>query len=141
MTTALKLDKRTFRHVEKELYDYPETKKEIQRLRNEILYRTAPPDENIGGSRGNMPGNPTEHIATALMTNRRIEYLERVINAIESVYERLPPEKKKLVELRYWSTWEKSWSHIADAIGISVPLAYIWRREIVFAIAERLGWR
>ena len=40
----IKLRRGTFQHVESELYAYHDTRKEIVRLKNEILHASAPPE-------------------------------------------------------------------------------------------------
>jgi RinA family phage transcriptional activator len=142
MTTIIKLRRGTFQHVESELYAYHESRKEIVRLKNEILHASAPPNENVGGSRGNMPGDPTGRTAVLMVTYRRIEQLERIVDAIESVVERLPEKKKQLVKLRYWDKPRTlTWDGIALRLDVSRATAIRWRDEIVYAIAEKLGWR
>lgn len=135
-----KLRKGTFQHVESELYAYHETKKEIVRLKKEILHASAPPNET--GSRGNMPSDPTGQTAVLLVTHRRIEQMERIVEAIESVVERLSEKKKKLVQLRYWDKPRTlTWDGIAMRLEIGRATAMRWRDEIVYAIAEKIGWR
>jgi len=136
----VKLRKGTFQHIENELMDYHETKKEIVRLKNDILHASAPPDYT-GGGRGNWPGDPTGRIATMLVSHRKIEHMEKVVNAIESVMERLPEDKKKLVQLYYWSKPRNlTWDGIALKLNVSRRTAINWRDEIVYAIAEKIGW-
>ena len=138
----LKLRRGTFQHVESELYAYHDTKKEIVRLKNEILHASAPRDENIGGGRSNLPGDPTGRTATLLMTHRKIEQLERIVEAIEIVVERLPEKKREMVKLRYWDKPRTlTWDGVAMRIGIGRATAMRWRDEIVYAIAEKIGWR
>jgi len=142
MATATKLDKGVFRHVEAELYRYHDTKREIMRMRNDILYGTSPPDENVGGGRSNIPGDPTGKAGTLLASHRRLEQMERIVEAIESVYDRLPDVKKRLIELRYWERPQiLTWDGIAIELKTSRRQAIRWRDEIVFAIAELVGWR
>jgi RinA family phage transcriptional activator len=137
-----KLRRGTFQHVESELYAYHDTRKEIVRLKNEILHASTPPDENAGGSRGNMPGDPTGRMAVLMVTHRKIEQLERIVEAIESVVERLPEKKKQLVQLRYWvKPRTLTWDGIAMRLNVSRRTAMNWRDEVVYAIAEKLGWR
>lgn len=138
----LKLRRGTFQHVESELYAYHDTKKEIVRLKNEILHASPVRDENVGGGRGNLPGDPTGRTAVLMVTHRRIEQLERIVDAIESVVERLPEKKKQLVKLRYWDKPRTlTWDGIALRLDVSRATAIRWRDEIVYAIAEKLGWR
>ncbi|WP_237703247.1 hypothetical protein [Paenibacillus larvae] len=58
MSNQTKLRRGTFQHIESELYSYHETRKEIIRLKNEILYGSTPADENVGGGRSNLPSDP-----------------------------------------------------------------------------------
>jgi len=142
LSKELKLRRGTFQHVESELYAYHDTKKEIVRLKNEILYASPNRDENVGGGRSNLPSDPTGRTATLLATHRKIEQLERIVEAIESVVERLPEKKKRLVQLRYWDKPRTlTWDGIALRLDVSRRTAMNWRDEIVYAIAEKLGWR
>ena len=139
--TKIKLRTGTFKHVESELYHYHETKKEIAKLKEFIIHATPPPDRT-GGGRSNWPSDPTGRSGTMLVTNRKIEQMERIIDAIDDVYIRLPKEKQKLVRLKYWTKPQKlTWDGIALELDVSRRTAINWRDEIVYAIAELLGWR
>ena len=136
-----KIKKGTFQHVESELYSYHDTKKEIVRLKNEIIY-SSPIDENVGGGRSNLPGDPTGRMAVLMVSHRKIEQLERIVDAIESVVERLPTEKKELIRLRYWTRPQLlTWDGIAERLHISRRQAFNWRDEVVYAVADKIGWR
>ena len=136
-----KLHKNVVRYVEHNLYYYHEYIREIQRLRNDILYGVKiTTDENVGGGRSNLPSSPTERRTIELLTNRRLDTLERVTGAIKTVYEALPEEKKKLVRLKYWTRPQKyTWDGIAEQLHVSRITCLRWRDEIVYAIAELLG--
>lgn len=137
-----KLRRGTFKHIEAELYDYHETLREIEKLRKEIIFGNTGPDENVGGSRGNLPGNPTERIGTKLATHKRLNQLEEIVSTIERIYKQLPDDHKRLVELKYWTKPQLlTWDGIADKLHISKRQAMRWRDEIISAIAEALGWR
>ena len=141
MAEALKLKTGTFKHIEAELYTYHEAKRELARLKADILHASRPPDL-AGGGRSNWPGDPTGETATLLATHRRIEQLERIVEAIEAVYEALPREKQELVRLKYWTKPQTlTWEGIALRLHVSRATALRWRDEIVYAVAERLGWR
>jgi len=136
-----KLKRGTFKHIESELYSYWETVKEIKRIRREIIEAT-PNLDNFGGSRGNLPGDPTGRTVTTLLMHRRLEQLERIVGAIRAVYDELPEEKQELIRLRYWTKPQtRTWAGIAQTLHISERQARRWRDEIVFMVAERLGWR
>lgn len=141
MTTATKIKRGTFQHVEAELYAYHETKREITRIKNDILYGTSPLDENVGGGRSNIPSDPTGRAGTLLASYRLLQHMVKVIDAIEEVYNQLPEEKKKLIQLKYWTKYQElSWEGIAMQLHVSRNTAINWRNEIVKTIAENLGW-
>lgn len=137
-----KLRKGTFQHVESELYAYHDTRREIVRLKNDILYGRSGGDENIGGSRGNLPGDPTGRAVVLLTSHKMLEQLQVIVEAIESVVERLPEEKRKLLQLRYWTrSTLLNWEGLAGRLHISSRQAMRWRDDIVQEIAEKIGWR
>lgn len=142
MTTAIKLKKATFKHIESELYAYKDTLNEIQQLRQNIMFTKQNDDENIGGGRSLFPSSPTERIATRLVTHKKLNQLEEIANAIQKVYTGLPEEYQKLVRLKYWTRPQtKTWEGIAEELHVNRATAYRWRDNIVESIAEVLGWR
>lgn len=135
------ISKGAFKHVESELYAYPDTKKEIERIRLEIMTRERPNDENSTIRSGRI-GDPTGQTATLLVTNRKLEQLERVVEAIESVVEKLSNEKKEMMRLWYWSLpRELTWDGVAMKLGKDRSTVIRWRNQIVYLIAEKMGWR
>jgi RinA family phage transcriptional activator len=142
MTVATKLKKATFKHIESELYSYHDTLKEISNLRKDIMFCSENDDENTGGGRNNLPSSPTERIATRLATHKRLIQLEEVTNAIYKVFQGLPEDYQKLVRLKYWTRPQTlTWEGIADKLYITSRQAMRWRDDIIFAVAEVLGWR
>ncbi|SFE74255.1 phage transcriptional activator, RinA family [Paenibacillus algorifonticola] len=142
MIKELKLKKGTFQHVESEFYAYQDTQKEIVRLRNEILHGKYREDENIGGGRSNLPDDPTGRAVLLLTSHKKLEQLQNIVDAIETVVERLPIEKRELIKLRYWTRSQPlTWDGTADHLHVSRRQALRWRDEIVNAVAETLGWR
>ncbi|MEK3735497.1 transcriptional regulator [Paenibacillus sp. FSL M8-0334] len=143
MSNQTKLRRGTFLHVESELYAYHDTRKEIIRLKNEILYGSGPgDDENVGGGRSNLPGDPTGRTAVLLTTHKKLEQLQAISDAIEAVYGALGPDKQRLVRLRYWTRPQTlTWEGIAKEIPAHRATVIRWRDEIIRMIAERIGWR
>lgn len=135
-----KLKTETFKHIESEIYGYWDSVNELKRLQEEILYST-PVIEGDGG-RPNLPGDPTGRKATTMLTHRRMKQLEQITSAIKTIYDRLPPEKQEMVQLKYWTIPQTlTWEGIAQKIHISRRTALYWRNEIVYAIAAHLGWK
>jgi RinA family phage transcriptional activator len=142
MTVALKLRKATFKHIESELYGYHDTLREINELRKNIMFTKENDDENTGGGRNNLPSSPTERIATRLATHKRLNNLEEVTNAIQKVYTGLPEDYQKLVRLKYWTRPQTlTWEGIADKLFVTSRQAMRWRDEVIYTVAEVLGWR
>ncbi|MFV9511817.1 transcriptional regulator [Tepidibacillus sp. LV47] len=136
-----KIRKATFKHIESELYSYHDTKKEINRLKNDIIFSSPTPDLT-GGGKSNLPGDPTGRTVTLMLTHRKIEQLELIVSAISNVYDQLPNEKKNLIKLKYWTRPQTlTWEGIARELHVSRRQAIYWRDEIVYAIAHQLGWR
>lgn len=138
----IKVRKGTFKHIESELFAYHDTRKEIIRLRNDIMYPSKQQDDNIGGGRSSMTSDPTGRAVSALTANARLVHMESLVHSIECVYERLPEEKKRLINLYYWSRPQLlSWEGIAQLLHINRATAFRWRDEIIFALTDRIGWR
>lgn len=142
MAQEIRLRTQTFKVIEMELRDYFETKKEIELTRLSILYPNVQQDDNIGGGKSNVIKRPTEQIGTALAEHRKLKDMEDVVNAIETIYERLPDEKKLLVKLRYWTHNQQfDWEGVGLKLNCTGRTARRWRDEIVIAIAVQLGRR
>ena len=142
MTVVMKIKKPTFKHIESELYSYYDTLKEIDNIRKDIMFCKENIDENVGGGRSSVPSSPTEQIGTRLATHKRLNQLEEVANAISKVYTSLPFEYQRLMKIKYWDRpLLLTWDGIALELNVSKRTAYRMRDTIVFAIAEKLGWR
>jgi RinA family phage transcriptional activator len=142
MSAVPKLKKATFKHIESEIYSYHDTLREIDFLRKNIMFTKENDDENIGGGKSSFISSPTEAIGTRLATHRKLTRLEEVTHAIEKVYTGLPDDYQKLVRIKYWKRPQTlTWEGIAEELHIGRRTAFRMRDDIVFAVAEVLGWR
>lgn len=144
-TATVKIQKDAFRHVEAELYAYPYRKKEIARLREEILapFDEDPSDPTIvkGKNSVRQPGDPTGKTAVRLASHSKLLHMERVSDAIEEVYNQLPEEKRELIRVKYWTHPQRLTTiGICEKLGISERTYRRWRAQILSEIAEILGW-
>lgn len=131
-----KLSGGTFKHIEGEIYDYHESKRELDQLREDILFSPS------GVKNAAYVKDPTGEKAVNMIIHRRISHLEKVTEAIYSVYEKLPERKKRLVHFLYWNRPQQyTWEGIAQQLYISKRQAQRWRKTFVEDIAKRLGWR
>ena len=136
---ATKMKPSTFKHIEAEIAAYHDTEKEIQRKREEIMNPTM--TEELVGGRSNEPSDPTGRLATRLVTDKRLNELERIQKTILEVYESLETGPKKMVQLKYWARPQtKTWEGISQDLHVHRATAFRWRDEIVKAIADKLGW-
>jgi len=138
---STKIKKATFKHIESELYNYEDTKKEIDRLRNEIMLGGSNQDENIGGNRSAEPSRPTERIATRLLTHKTLRNLEEIAEAIEYVYAYLPDDHKNVIKTKYWLRQRLTWDDVAIKISMHRNTAMKLRREFILLVADKIGWR
>lgn len=136
----MKLRRQTFIFIESELIHYQESMRELQRLRDDIISGKRNTDENIGGSRSSQPSEDTANRAIALIESRQIQQLERITNAIQTVTDKLTPEKKRLVQMKYWARPQTlTWDGVAYSLNVSRMTVLRWRREIIHAISEMTG--
>ncbi|RQW19883.1 transcriptional regulator [Bacillus sp. C1-1] len=139
-----KLQKATFKHIEAELYQYPNTVKEIKKRRMELLHPYLEEvDENQGQGMNSVRSisRPTEQMATRLTMDKRLRNLEEIVEAIESVYNDLEDKQKEFVRLRYWSGRQNSSPvKIAMVTDVSERTVHNYRRKIVEAVGKRIGW-
>jgi hypothetical protein len=75
----MRLRRSTFYYIEKELYDYPQTKRHLKELHDNILNST-PPKHEI---RSTDISDPTFYIATMLTTHKLKLRMEEIIFVID----------------------------------------------------------
>lgn len=134
-----RLRRGVFLYLEDSLFHYFEMLNEIKRIRTDIIFGSKSKEYSMG--RSSFPADFTATRAIELVSNARLERLQRLTETIQSVIDRLQPEKKELVKLIYWDrprllTWEGA----AQRLHITKRTAYRWRREIISAIADRGGF-
>lgn len=139
MQSDYKVPKPTFSNIEYYWYRYPKLVKEIEMIRNNEIMRTQI-DENIGGGRSGRVSDPTANAATRITTHKRIEHIEEVVHAIETVYNMAPDEYRLLIRTRFWNSKRLDWDGIALECGYSTRHCQRIRKAIIIATAEILGW-
>ncbi|KYD14480.1 transcriptional regulator [Saccharococcus caldoxylosilyticus] len=127
---AAKLKKAAFKHVEAKWYCYHDTSKEIQMIRNNIMFCREGVDENIGGVRDSLPGKPMESIAARLAAHKRLAQSEEIANA---VYTQFPERHHRLIRL-----WDWTRRHTRDGLADKLSKRQAVRRRM--KLFMRLGW-
>lgn len=139
MQSDYNVPKPTFSNIEYYWYRYKKLVEEIERIRHNEILRT-PIDENTGGGRSGRISDPTGNAATRITTHKRIEHMEEVVHAIETVYNMAPDEYRLLVRVRYWNNKRLDWDGIALECGYSKRHCQRIRKALIVATAEILGW-
>lgn len=133
----------SFRHVERELYCYHETKRALEQAREDVIERgLGELDDRTRVQSSPEWSSVTENKATALVTYKSIRHMTEVVEAIEGVVERLDEPQRRMVELRYWERPGIPWKAIAEHPDVAADerTCQRWRDKIVEMIAVRLGW-
>lgn len=132
--------KKTFGHIEQELYFYHETKSRISDIRNEILFSSKGTDNPEGG-KSNLPGKPTESKAIRLDSNKTLRNMQEVVEAIEEIYRTSYRGEQKFIEAFYWTKPQTlTIEGIAQHLFISKRTLYRLRHRVVHRLAVELGW-
>lgn len=137
-----KLRWETFQKIKTELRFHHDNLREMESIRQDIIYAVGQTDENIGGSRSSLPADPTAQKGSTLEQHTRLKQLERYVMAIHRVYEFIDDDKKKLIHLRYWARPQiLNWEGVALQLHISPRTARNWNTQIIRSIASELGER
>ena len=130
----MRIERRVFRYVEYELYNYDITKKELERCREEILESSpAPPEVKVQSGLG----DPTAKKAEELSTSTYIARAEQTINAIERSLNMLTDLHRMLFKLKYQDCLP--WQEVTIELEISDRTYFRIRRELVVMVAQQLG--
>lgn len=126
------------RYIEAELCDYPETKEKLEDLRADIIYKSSLPEEGSQINARNNVSKPTERMAILLITNKRLEQMEKTVKAIEKVLGMLDSEKMELVRLKWWER-KLTPIGIAGQMHIHEQTVYNWQRDVINLVAIEMG--
>jgi len=130
----MRIERRVFRYVEYELYNYDITKKELERCREEILESSPmPPEVKVQSGLG----DPTAKKAEELSTSTYIARAEKTIKAIEKSLDMLTDVHRRLFKLKYRDCLP--WQEVAIELEISDRTFFRTRRELVAMVAQQMG--
>jgi len=125
-------------YIEAEIRGYHDTMIELEALRDDMINESPlPPD---GMPRGTETSDPTFNKTMKLLTCKRLNQMHRVTYAIGNVVWSLPPDKLKLVKLKYWTKPQQLTDvGVAMQLNCTPKTFYNWRAEICRAIAKEMG--
>ncbi|EAE1964963.1 DUF722 domain-containing protein [Listeria welshimeri] len=138
-----RLRKAQYKLIEDELRFYHYTKKELMEKEVNVTlgaWHREYIDENQGGGSAGNISNEVEDRVMLLQMDKEISRLKNIINAIESVLNRLNDEDKQLIQFRYWDRSKPTWVWIASKLNMDESTARRRNKTIILSIAERLGY-
>ncbi|EAG7729216.1 DUF722 domain-containing protein [Listeria monocytogenes] len=138
-----RLRKAQYELIEDELKFYHSTKKELMEKEVNVTlgaWHREYIDENQGGGSAGNISNEVEDRVMLLQMDKEISRLKNIINAIESVLNRLNDEDKQLIQFRYWDRSKPTWVWIASKLNMDESTARRRNKTIILSIAERLGY-
>ncbi|EJN2230245.1 DUF722 domain-containing protein [Listeria monocytogenes] len=138
-----RLRKAQYKLIEDELRFYHSTKKELMEKEVNVTlgaWHREYIDENQGGGSAGNISNEVEDRVMLLQMDKEISRLKNIINAIESVLNRLNDEDKQLIQFRYWDRSKPTWVWIASKLNMDESTARRRNKTIIISIAERLGY-
>ncbi|EAE4292508.1 DUF722 domain-containing protein [Listeria monocytogenes] len=138
-----RLRKAQYKLIEDELRFYHSTKKELMEKEVNVTlgaWHREYIDENQGGGSAGNISNEVEDRVMLLQMDKEISRLKNIINAIESVLNRLNDEDKQLIQFRYWDRSKPTWVWIASKLNMDENTARRRNKTIILSIAERLGY-
>ncbi|EHS7510941.1 DUF722 domain-containing protein [Listeria monocytogenes] len=138
-----RLRKAQYKLIEDELRFYHSTKKELMEKEVNVTlgaWHREYIDENQGGGGAGNISNEVEDRVMLLQMDKEISRLKNIINAIESVLNRLNDEDKQLIQFRYWDRSKPTWVWIASKLNMDESTARRRNKTIILSIAERLGY-
>ncbi|EBF5283762.1 DUF722 domain-containing protein [Listeria monocytogenes] len=138
-----RLRKAQYKLIEDELRFYHSTKKELMEKEVNVTlgaWHREYIDENQGGGSAGNISNEVEDRVMLLQMDKEISRLKNILNAIESVLNRLNDEDKQLIQFRYWDRSKPTWVWIASKLNMDESTARRRNKTIILSIAERLGY-
>lgn len=132
------MDKALSVYLENKFKLYPKYPSMIARRRLELEYKDEV-DESLSTSKSNY-GNHEETKRIKILDDLKINNYHRLYKGVEKTLDELNPEKRKLIEDRYWGvhSW-KNWKEYAESINYSVRSAYRLRDEVLAIFSEKIG--
>ncbi len=129
----MRINKSIFRYIEHELFNYEQTKKDLQLYREQVLEGTVSPEVSVQSS----PGDVTANKAVKLTSSAFVIQAERIISAIDKSLAILGGRHQELFKLKY--QLGVTWPNITIDMGISDRTYYRLRRELVVTVGQQLG--
>ena len=124
--------------IEHELYNYDETKKEIEQLKNEIIESPPPPISERVNIQTGVISDTTFNKANKIYTNSFITHMERTVRAIDRALMQLDDIHNEIFELKYRQG--KNWRQVLSIAHFGQDTFFKKRRELIYQVAVNMGF-
>ena len=126
-----------FKMIEFELYNYDNTKEEIEVIKDEIIGGSPRPAGEQARVTNTAVSDPTFTKAAILTTNVTLLYMERTIKAIDRALMQLSESHNEIFELKYRQG--NHWKQVLSKMYISERHYFRQRRELIEAVGMQMG--
>ncbi len=127
-----------FKIIEHELFNYDDTKAELEALKDQVINAPPPPPDERANVINGSVSNPTLTKTEKILSNSVITHMDRTVRAIEAALMLLDEQHNEIFEYRYRQG--KNWREIVSVMPISERHYFRKRREIILAVAVQLGF-
>jgi RinA family phage transcriptional activator len=129
-----RLPKETYKYIESEIKEYKETLKRLAGLKKDIILEA--PIRQEGKSYA--ISDTTYAKAAKILTERRIQRLEDVADAITRVYEACDEQKRQMIALEFWEN--KHQAVISYILNVNIKTINRWKTAVIYAVAREMGY-
>jgi RinA family phage transcriptional activator len=138
LLTALencRLSKNTYKYIEGELRSFRQTEKELNELKDDITLAT--PIKQEGHSY--TPGDPTQNKTMAILKDKKIQRMQKTVDAVRKTYNRLDSKRRRMVDEYYFAN-RYTTEGIACRLDVDRRTVNRWKQRVVYAVAIELGY-
>ena len=133
----MKINKKIYNYIDFELTNYKFYERNIEQIRNDILYASPPP--NDGQPRGNSMSDPTLDTVIKLTTPMAIYRMEYNKECIDRALKKLDSYHKEFFEKNYKENNGNNMIKVCYELSISERTYYRMRNKIVEYVGKEMG--
>ena len=130
----MKLDKRVYKYIEYELYNYNNSKEDIEEMKKQIIETSG---FNDGQPKGNETISTTENKVIKIISSTAINNTQRILKAIDETLYELGGTYRRFFDMRYIK--KEGIVKICNEMPISERSFYNYKDKLVYAVAQKLG--
>lgn len=130
----MKVRRDIFLYIEKELYDFEDTKKKFEDVTQDIIHYTPENNEIRTLDISDRVGQTV----IKLLTNQDLKRMEQVIYAISISLITTKPIYREIIEEKYFKKQYITWEELAEIYSVDVTTIYRQRVKFIKNVAKRL---